>query len=212
MKCSSLKHSGSETKIVSLDDTRVRIDPKMRSPRLLLTGRARQGRGEGGGRKEGAALRCKVLSCAWRRVRGGGGGEKRVRRAGWLIWSGGGQGRGEERWGPRGAVWAAWQRPGGGQCVRPPLPTTPPEPRAPLRQPPPSEPVRPLPLRYSGQNRPKLWAQRRPAPLPLRSSSDACASVHWSRASPVQPHSRWDPLPPTTSSSTPVLSSSAACA
>jgi hypothetical protein len=38
MKCSSLKHSGSETKILSLGDTRVRIGPKMRSPRLLLTG------------------------------------------------------------------------------------------------------------------------------------------------------------------------------
>jgi hypothetical protein len=34
------KHSGSETKILSLDDTRTYIDPKMRSPRLLLTGRA----------------------------------------------------------------------------------------------------------------------------------------------------------------------------
>jgi hypothetical protein len=40
MKCSSLKHSGSETKILSLDDTRARISPKMRSPRLLLMGRA----------------------------------------------------------------------------------------------------------------------------------------------------------------------------
>jgi hypothetical protein len=40
MKCSSLKHSGSEIKIISLGDTRVRIGLKMRSPRLLLTGRA----------------------------------------------------------------------------------------------------------------------------------------------------------------------------
>jgi hypothetical protein len=40
MKCSSLKHSGSETKILSLDDTRACIGPKMWSPRLLLTGRA----------------------------------------------------------------------------------------------------------------------------------------------------------------------------
>jgi hypothetical protein len=39
MKCSSFKHSGSETKILSLGDTRVIIGPKMRSPRLLLTGR-----------------------------------------------------------------------------------------------------------------------------------------------------------------------------
>jgi hypothetical protein len=38
MKYSSLKHRGSETKILSLDDTRARIDPKIRSPRLLLTG------------------------------------------------------------------------------------------------------------------------------------------------------------------------------
>jgi hypothetical protein len=38
MKCSSLKHSGSETKILPLGDTRARIGPKMRSPRLLLTG------------------------------------------------------------------------------------------------------------------------------------------------------------------------------
>jgi hypothetical protein len=40
MKCLSFKHSGSETKILPLDDTRARIGPKMRSPRLLLTGRA----------------------------------------------------------------------------------------------------------------------------------------------------------------------------
>jgi hypothetical protein len=40
MKCSSLKHSGSETKILTLGDTRARIGPKMRSPRLLLMGRA----------------------------------------------------------------------------------------------------------------------------------------------------------------------------
>jgi hypothetical protein len=40
MKCSSLKHSGSEIKILALDDTRVRISPMMRSPHRLLTGRA----------------------------------------------------------------------------------------------------------------------------------------------------------------------------
>jgi hypothetical protein len=40
MKCLSLKYSGSETKILSLGDTRARIGPKMRSPRLLLMGRA----------------------------------------------------------------------------------------------------------------------------------------------------------------------------
>jgi hypothetical protein len=40
MKCSSLKHSGSETKILSLGDTRARIGPKMRSPWLLLTEQA----------------------------------------------------------------------------------------------------------------------------------------------------------------------------
>jgi hypothetical protein len=40
MKCSILKYNGSKTKIPSLGDTRVRISPKMRSPRLLLTGRA----------------------------------------------------------------------------------------------------------------------------------------------------------------------------
>jgi hypothetical protein len=40
MKFSSFKHSGSEIKILTLGDTRARIDPKMRSPRLLLTGRA----------------------------------------------------------------------------------------------------------------------------------------------------------------------------
>jgi hypothetical protein len=40
MKFSSFKHSGSETKILTLGDTRVRIGPKMRSHRLLLTGRA----------------------------------------------------------------------------------------------------------------------------------------------------------------------------
>jgi hypothetical protein len=38
MKCSSLKHSGSETKMLALGDTRARIDPMMRSPWLLLTG------------------------------------------------------------------------------------------------------------------------------------------------------------------------------
>jgi hypothetical protein len=36
MKCSILKQSGSETKILSLGDAR--IGPKMLSPRLLLTG------------------------------------------------------------------------------------------------------------------------------------------------------------------------------
>jgi hypothetical protein len=42
MKFSSFKnkHSGSETKILSLGDTRARIGPKIRSPQLLLTGRA----------------------------------------------------------------------------------------------------------------------------------------------------------------------------
>jgi hypothetical protein len=40
MKFSSFKHSGSETKILPLDDTRARIDPMMRSPRLLLMGQA----------------------------------------------------------------------------------------------------------------------------------------------------------------------------
>jgi hypothetical protein len=40
MKCWSLKHSGSETKILALDNTRARIDPMMRSPRRLLMGRA----------------------------------------------------------------------------------------------------------------------------------------------------------------------------
>jgi hypothetical protein len=40
MKCSSSKHSGSEIKILTLGDTRVRISPKMRSPRWLLTGQA----------------------------------------------------------------------------------------------------------------------------------------------------------------------------
>jgi hypothetical protein len=40
MKFSSFKHSGSETKILTLGDTRACISPKMRSPRLLLTGRA----------------------------------------------------------------------------------------------------------------------------------------------------------------------------
>jgi hypothetical protein len=40
MKFSSFKHSGSETKILPLDDTRARIGPKMQIPRLLLTGRA----------------------------------------------------------------------------------------------------------------------------------------------------------------------------
>jgi hypothetical protein len=40
MKFSSFKHSGSETKILTLSEIRARIGPKMRSPRLLLTGRA----------------------------------------------------------------------------------------------------------------------------------------------------------------------------
>jgi hypothetical protein len=40
MKCSTLKHSGSETEILALGDTRARIDPMMQSPQLLLTGRA----------------------------------------------------------------------------------------------------------------------------------------------------------------------------
>jgi hypothetical protein len=40
MKCSSLKRSGSEIKILPLSDTRTRIGPKMRSPQLLLTGQA----------------------------------------------------------------------------------------------------------------------------------------------------------------------------
>jgi hypothetical protein len=40
MKCSSLKHSGNEIKILSLDDARARIGPMMQSPQLLLTGRA----------------------------------------------------------------------------------------------------------------------------------------------------------------------------
>jgi hypothetical protein len=40
MKCSSLKHSGRETKILELNDTRARMGPMMRSPRRLLTGPA----------------------------------------------------------------------------------------------------------------------------------------------------------------------------
>jgi hypothetical protein len=40
MKFLSFKHSGSETKILPFDDTMTRIGSKMRSPRLLLTGRA----------------------------------------------------------------------------------------------------------------------------------------------------------------------------
>jgi hypothetical protein len=41
MKFSNFKkHSGSETKILTLGDTRARISPKIRSPRLLLMGRA----------------------------------------------------------------------------------------------------------------------------------------------------------------------------
>jgi hypothetical protein len=44
MMCSSLKHSGSETKILALNDTRARISPMIQSPRLLLTGQAPQAR------------------------------------------------------------------------------------------------------------------------------------------------------------------------
>jgi hypothetical protein len=40
MNCSSFKHSGSETKILTLGNAIARIGPKMRSPRLLLMGRA----------------------------------------------------------------------------------------------------------------------------------------------------------------------------
>jgi hypothetical protein len=40
MNCSSFKQSGSKTKTLTLDDARARIGPKLRSPRLLLTGRA----------------------------------------------------------------------------------------------------------------------------------------------------------------------------
>jgi hypothetical protein len=40
MKCSSFKHSGSETKILTLGDTKAHISPKIRSPQLLLMGRA----------------------------------------------------------------------------------------------------------------------------------------------------------------------------
>jgi hypothetical protein len=40
MKFSSFKHSGSETKILTLGDARARIGPKMRSPWLLLMGQA----------------------------------------------------------------------------------------------------------------------------------------------------------------------------
>jgi hypothetical protein len=40
MKYSSFKHSGNESKILPLGDTRARIGPKMRSTQLLLTGRA----------------------------------------------------------------------------------------------------------------------------------------------------------------------------
>jgi hypothetical protein len=39
MKCSSSKHTGSETKIITLGDTRACIGPKMQSTQLLLTGR-----------------------------------------------------------------------------------------------------------------------------------------------------------------------------
>jgi hypothetical protein len=40
MKCSSLKHNRSETKILALDDTMARIGPMMQSPRRLLMGPA----------------------------------------------------------------------------------------------------------------------------------------------------------------------------
>jgi hypothetical protein len=40
MKCLSLKHSESKTKIQALDDTRVHISPMMQSPQWLLTGQA----------------------------------------------------------------------------------------------------------------------------------------------------------------------------
>jgi hypothetical protein len=40
MKFLSFKHSESKIKILTLGDTRARIGTKMRSPRLLLTGRA----------------------------------------------------------------------------------------------------------------------------------------------------------------------------
>jgi hypothetical protein len=40
MKFLSFKHSASETKILTLIDTRAHISPNMRSPWLLLTGRA----------------------------------------------------------------------------------------------------------------------------------------------------------------------------
>jgi hypothetical protein len=38
MKCSSLKHSESKTKILALNDTRARIGPIMQSPRQVLMG------------------------------------------------------------------------------------------------------------------------------------------------------------------------------
>jgi hypothetical protein len=38
IKCASLKHSGSETKILALDGTRARIGPMMRSSHWLLMG------------------------------------------------------------------------------------------------------------------------------------------------------------------------------
>jgi hypothetical protein len=40
MNCSSFKHSRSKTKILTLGNAIACIGPKMRSPRLLLTGRA----------------------------------------------------------------------------------------------------------------------------------------------------------------------------
>jgi hypothetical protein len=38
MKFSNFKHSGSETKILTIGDMSVHIGPKMRRPQLLLTG------------------------------------------------------------------------------------------------------------------------------------------------------------------------------
>jgi hypothetical protein len=40
MKCLSLKHSGSKTKILSHEDARARIGPMMQSPCVLLMGQA----------------------------------------------------------------------------------------------------------------------------------------------------------------------------
>jgi hypothetical protein len=66
MKYSSLKYSGSETKILSLGDIRVRIGPNMWSPRLLLTGRVKIGWRrppfKGGGGSGGGGVRRRVES------------------------------------------------------------------------------------------------------------------------------------------------------